>query len=38
MTMPFTIADPALLQSLEIGDKVEFDLKDEQTIGSVRKR
>ncbi|MDR2260033.1 MAG: copper-binding protein [Azoarcus sp.] len=38
MTMPFTVVDPALLQGLEVGDRIGFDLKDEQTIGAVRKR
>jgi Cu/Ag efflux protein CusF len=38
MIMPFAVTDPALLQALKIGDTVEFDLKDEQTIAGIRKR
>jgi Cu/Ag efflux protein CusF len=38
MTMPFALANPALLQNLQVGDKIEFDLQDEQTIGGIRRR
>ncbi|MDR2364976.1 MAG: copper-binding protein [Zoogloeaceae bacterium] len=38
MTMPFAVTDPALLQGLKVGDRIGFDLKDEQTIGAIRKR
>ncbi|MDR2788842.1 MAG: copper-binding protein [Candidatus Accumulibacter sp.] len=38
MTMPFAIANPALLQGLKAGDEIEFDLKDEQTISAVRRK
>lgn len=37
MTMPFGVSDPALLKSVQVGDRVEFDLKDEQTISAIRK-
>ncbi|MDR3213658.1 MAG: copper-binding protein [Azoarcus sp.] len=36
MTMPFNVADPALLKNLKVGDKVAFDLADERTIGQIR--
>ncbi|MDR0737091.1 MAG: copper-binding protein [Zoogloeaceae bacterium] len=38
MTMPFTVAGPALLQGLQVGDRIGFDLKDEQTISAIRRR
>ncbi|MDR1647791.1 MAG: copper-binding protein [Zoogloeaceae bacterium] len=38
MTMPFAVSNPALLQGLKVGDTVEFDLKDEQTIRAIRRQ
>ena len=38
MTMPFGVTDPALLKSVQLGDQVEFDLEDAQTISAIRKR
>ncbi|GHT94658.1 hypothetical protein FACS1894116_08980 [Betaproteobacteria bacterium] len=36
MTMAFTVADPAVLEGVKVGDRVSFDLRDEMTLGAVR--
>ena len=33
MTMPFKVADPALLRAAGVGDKVTFQLKGQQIVG-----
>jgi Cu/Ag efflux protein CusF len=33
MTMPFKVADPALLKAVKVGAKVRFQLKDQQIVG-----
>ncbi|MDR1462699.1 MAG: copper-binding protein [Azoarcus sp.] len=38
MTMPFAVTDTALLQDLKIGDRIDFDLKDQRTISAIRRR
>jgi len=40
MTMPFTVAEPALLEGLEYGDKIEFSLEvsgDHSVVTSIVK-
>jgi Cu(I)/Ag(I) efflux system protein CusF len=38
MTAPFAVTAPDLLQGLKVGDRVGFDLRDEQTIGAIRRQ
>lgn len=37
MTMPFTVKDKVLLKGLKSGDKVQFELQNEQTITKLKK-